>query len=147
MNKYIHYIKNLSWKNNEKTQEEAITFLSNVDDWDCKGCIIDTPKDIWSNLLIVIKNRSDQDKVLLLEDLLFLFQDLNWPGALDSLEIIKSMKKERVKKDLEKALLQAYNENDGMWIANLKLIIEHFQFDEQSFSSFSLNEVLKKEDI
>lgn len=144
MDKYINYIKKLSWKNSKEMQENAIMFLSSVNDWDYMGCIINTSKDIWGNLLIVIKNRNECDKILLLEDLLFLFKDLNWPGAWEAFEIIKNMKKELVKKDLEKALLQAYNEDDGMWITGLKLIIDYFHFDEQSFSSFNLNEVLKK---
>lgn len=144
MDKYINYIKKLSWKNSKEMQENAIMFLSSANDWDYMGCIINTSKDIWGNLLIVIKNRNECDKILLLEDLLFLFKDLNWPGAWEAFEIIKNMKKELVKKDLEKALLQAYNEDDGMWITGLKLIIDYFHFDEQSFSSFNLNEVLKK---
>lgn len=69
--------------------------------------------------------------------------DMNWPGTWDAFEIIKTMKKESIKNDLEKSLLQAYRENHGMWISGLKLIIDYFHFDVQSFSTFNLDEILK----
>lgn len=98
-------------------------------DWDCAQCIIDTEKDVWENLVAVIENKGYDEKKILLNDFLFLLQDLNWPGARRALEIIKSMEKADVQKPLQEALLEALSLNDEMWIFGLKIVADYFGYD------------------
>lgn len=126
MEKYLDVLRMLSWKESLETQNNAIEYLSGVEDWDFRNCIINTPKDVWENILKVIKKNKSIDMHLILQDLLFLFKDLTWPGALDAFDIIKKMGKEEIYLDLTKALAKANSEKDEMWIDNLKLLLTHF---------------------
>lgn len=125
MEKYLDVLRMLSWKESPETQNSAIEYLSGVEDWDFRNCIINTPKDVWENILKVIKNNKSIDMHLILQDLLFLLKDLTWPGALDAFDIIKKMGKEEIYLDLTKALAKANSEKDEMWIDNLKLLLIH----------------------
>ncbi len=125
MEKYLDVLRMLSWKESPEIQNNAIEYLSGVEDWDFRNCIINTPKDVWENILKVIKNNKSIDMHLILQDLLFLLKDLTWPGALDAFDIIKKMGKEEIYLDLTKALAKANREKDEMWIDNLKLLLIH----------------------
>lgn len=95
MEKYLDVLRMLSWKESPEIQNNAIEYLSGVEDWDFRNCIINTPKDVWENILKVIKNNKSIDMHLILQDLLFLLKDLTWPGALDAFDIIKKWEKRR----------------------------------------------------
>lgn len=142
MCKYTKYIELLSWNTPKILQEEAINFLINVEDWEISGCIKNTQKDVWDNILLIISKRSLSDRINCIPDLLFLLKDLNWPGALKALEILKSMKAADVIKNLEQALKQAYDEKDGIWISNLKELVKYYNFSSKTFTNISLNEIL-----
>lgn len=142
MCKYTKYIELLSWNTPKALQEEAINFLINAEDCDMRGCIKNTQKDVWNNIVLIISKRSVSDRINCLPDLLFLLKDLNWPGALKALEILKSMKATDVINNLEQSLKQAYDEKDGIWISNLKELVNHYNFSSNTFSSISLNEIL-----
>ena len=128
MKKYLNCLNLLSWNESLEVQNKAIEYLSEVRDWDFKGCITKTQKDVWGNMVKVIMKNKNIDKRTILQDLIFLLKDLTWPGALEALNIIKEMKKEEVISDLKKALVEATNEKDEMWIDNLKLLLTHFNF-------------------
>ncbi|MCR5614478.1 hypothetical protein [Treponema sp.] len=142
MNDYKNYIEQLSWKNSEKEQSEAIEILSKSEDWDFTNCIRNSSKDIWENLVVVINRRSYQDKVKLADDLIYLLMDLNWPGALQGLEILKSLKKEVIQAPLEDTLYSAYVDRDGNWISNLFELIKYFKFSDSDFTKVKLADVV-----
>lgn len=146
MNCYKEYISKLSWHKPEEYQTEAIDFLSKAPDWDFSNCIRKSSKDIWENLVKVIKNRSYNDKVKLSEELLFLLLDLNWPGALQGLEILKTLHREDIRVPLENALKSAYQKNDGNWIAYLYELIVYFKFVDSDFKEINLCKVISIKD-
>ena len=142
MNDYRKYLNQLSWHKTEKEQKEAIDFLSKSEDWDFFNCIRKSSKDIWENLVVVINRRSYQDKVKLADDLLYLLMDLNWPGALQGLEILKSLKKEEIQAPLEDTLYSAYVDMDGCWISNLLELTKYFKFSDSDFTKIKLADVV-----
>ena len=78
-----------------------------------------------------------------LQGLLFLFKDLSWPGASMAFDIIKQIPKDKVLIDLEIALSDAFEENDGIWVANLKQVISYFRFTKKDFKKINLSKVLQ----
>ena len=144
MSRHLEDIGNLSWSRDPETQKNAAMNLLAADDWDCENCIIGTEKDVWENLVAVIEKTGRGTKKTLCRDLLFLLQDLNWPGALRAREIVKGMSKDDVLRPLQEALLQAYATNDGIWISNLKSLVDYFGYGGESFQDMNLAAILEK---
>lgn len=144
MEKYTEYINQLSWIMPKTEQDKAVSFLSTVNDWDYKDCIICSQKDVWENLVKVISKRKKEEVKSLLPDLLYMLKDLNWPGALNAMNIIKTFSQEEILPDIEQSLKTADSENDGIWIANLKNLVDYFVLTPDLFSSIDLKQVLLK---
>ena len=58
-------------------------------------------------------------------------------------DIIKQIPKDKVLIDLEIALSDAFEENDGIWVANLKQVISYFRFTKKDFKKINLSKVLQ----
>lgn len=69
---------------------------------------------------------------------------MNWPGALRAREIVRGMSKDDVLRPLQEALLQAYASNDGIWISNLKSLVDYFGYGGESFQDMNLAAILEK---
>lgn len=143
MNKYIDYINKLNWKNPSIVQKDAIEFLLNAEDWDCTGCIINSPKETWENLIDIVEKLEDNYKIMMIDDFLDLLKDLNWPGSKKAFNFLVEMPKSKILNNLEICLKKAYSEQDTIWIANLKSLIEESRFESQDFNNINLQEILK----
>ncbi|MDO5019676.1 MAG: hypothetical protein Q4E29_04325 [Lachnospiraceae bacterium] len=51
-----------------------------------------------------------------------LLQDSNWPTFSKTLELFEKMDKKVIEPYLNKYMAQAYDEDDEMWISNMKLL-------------------------
>ena len=93
--------------------------------------------------MYVLSKKKNMIKEQALQGLLFLFKDLSWPGASMAFDIIKQIPKDKVLIDLEIALSDAFEENDGIWVANLKQVISYFRFTKKDFKKINLSKVLQ----
>ncbi|HBB15148.1 MAG TPA: hypothetical protein DCZ76_12875 [Treponema sp.] len=143
---YEEYISKLSWHRTESEQKEAIRFLTQAPDWDFSNCIRKSSKDIWENLVAVIKKRSYEEKVQLAGELLYLLMDLNWPGALQALGILKGIRKEDILPPLESALKSACLEKDGNWLSYLYELVVHFELSDSDFKEITLGKIIALKD-
>lgn len=142
MEKYIEYVGRLSWNRPKSEQAEAVLFLSSAKDWDYTDCIVNSQKDIWEKLVHVISHRTKDEIKSLLSNLLYLLKDLNWPGAIEAMNLIKGFSKDEILKEIEQSLLTAYSENDGIWIANMKAVIEYYKLKPDMFNCIDLQKIL-----
>ena len=139
----MNNLNNLSWNRPRTEQEKTMDFLIANDNWDIQHCIQNASKDIWENLVYVLSKKENMIKEQALQGLLFLFKDLSWPGASMAFDIIKQIPKDKVLIDLEIALSDAFEENDGIWAANLKQVISYFKFTKNDFKKINLSKVLQ----
>lgn len=142
MNNYSDYFKLLNWHKTVEEQKIAIDYLTQCNDWNFKGCIINTSKDFWENVIKIISNKNRDNQVQMIYEMMYLLKDLNWPGALEALKILKTFNKYEITNDLEKSLSEAYRIKDTVWIANLKLLIEYYKFNDTDFKCINLTEIL-----
>ena len=123
MNTYTELVAQLSWHNTSAVQAAAINALSQKNDWDYSGAIINSEKGCWVNLFKVFDIMGADDS-LLINDYLLLLQDLNWPGALTAYDKLKKMKKEIIAPGLASALAKAALEQDEAWEHNLRSLAD-----------------------
>ena len=64
--------------------------------------------------------------------MLLLLMDLNWPGAMPALEIMKKLDIENIKPYIADTLRRADKENDTIWIAWIRKLIE----EKNAFKDF-----------
>ena len=139
----MNNLNNLSWNRPRTEQEKTMECLIANDKWDMQHCIQNASKDSWENLVDVLSKKENMIKEQALQGLLFLFKDLSWPGAGMAFDIIKQIPKNKVLIDLEIALSDAFEENDGIWAANLKQVISYFKFTKNDFKKINLSKVLQ----
>lgn len=143
MDKYTEYINKLNWKNPSNVQKNAIDFLINAEDWDCTGCIMNSPKETWENLINIVDKLGDSYKIKMIDDFLYLLKDLNWPGAKNAFNFLVKMQKQQILNNLELCLKKAYSEQDTIWIANIKSLTEECGLKSQDFNNINLQEIFK----
>jgi hypothetical protein len=136
--------KYIDWKNSVEQQLNDTERLLNCSKIDIANLIPGKGKMTWPNVVEAIKRIGYPKNTTAIPGLLYLLQDINWPGALEGLELLSEMKKTDIQKPLEQALHQAFTETDDMWIAGLKMVVEKFQFEDTDFTGIDLKEVLSK---
>ncbi|RUT39338.1 DUF5071 domain-containing protein [Paenibacillus anaericanus] len=86
--------------------------------------ITKSSKDQWHNAVKIIGKLDYSDQVQMVPQMLFLLQDVNWPGAVEATKIMESITPEELKPHIIRALVEANEENDTIWIAWIKEFIE-----------------------
>ena len=64
-----------------------------------------------------------------------LFQDLNWPGALEAIDYFRTIDKHVVEKYIEVAIAQAKATNDEDWLYFLSMVCEELHIEGQDFKA------------
>ena len=82
-------------------------------------------KFCWLNYLNILEKLPEEDRIRGLPILFELLQDSNWPTFSKTLELIKKMDKKVIEPYLNKYLVQAYDEDDEMWISNIRLLVKN----------------------
>ena len=137
-------IEDLSWDKDKESQEEAVKYFSNDESFDFNTLIKDAPKKLMANLVEIIANKELDEQYKSIDGLLYLLQDLSWPGSEKALSLLKSFPKEILLPHLEKTLQEAYKEDDDNWLGNLKMLIKYHSFTKNDFKSIDLAQVLEK---
>lgn len=115
--------------NNPKISDERIEKIAKVISED-KGIDLNEYFDLlkcsskfcWLNYLNILEKLPEEDKIRGLSMLFELLQDSNWPTFSKTLEVFEKMDKNIIEIYLKKYLKQAYDEDDEMWISNIKLL-------------------------
>lgn len=115
--------------NNPKISDERIEKIAKVISED-KGIDLNEYFDLlkcsskfcWLNYLNILEKLPEEDKIRGLPMLFELLQDSNWPTFSKTLEVFEKMDKNIIEIYLKKYLKQAYDEDDEMWISNIKLL-------------------------
>lgn len=141
------YVEMLDWKNSQEEQSKAIHILSQIDEMDL-GIILDkSKKSTWENAVKVIKQIGFPKNKSLLSELLWLLQDVNWPGAIEAIEILTSIDKKAVAPLIEQAIHSADLNEDFMWLGGLSLLVSKAGYSAEDFDDCSVFEILKKADF
>ena len=140
----MNKLQDLSWNQDKKLQEEAIKYFSKDESFDFNSVIKDAPKELMSNLVDIIAAKKSDEQYKSIDGLLYLLQDLSWPGSGKALSLLKTFSKEMLLPHLENALKEASKENDDCWLGNLKILIKYHSFVKDDFKSIDLMQVLAK---
>lgn len=143
----VKYVHELDWSYPVETQNEAIDILSRIDGEYLCFVFDKNQKATWENAVKVIRKIGFPKNRPLLSDLVWLLQDINWPGALDAIEILSSIEKTIIIPIIEKALLTANSNGDSMWIAGISLLVKKGEYKSIDFSDEKIYEILKKVDF
>ncbi len=143
----IKYVHELDWSYPTEIQSRAVNFLSKVDEEYIVLIFDKKLKSTWENAVKVIRRIGFPKNKPVLSGLVWLLQDVNWPGAMESMEILSSIEKTAVIPIIEEALLKADAEHDTMWIGGINLLVEKAGYVSADFRDGSILEILKKADF
>lgn len=136
--------QDLSWKQDKRLQDEAIKYFSSDENFDFNNFIKDAPKEQMANLVEIIANKKFEKQYKSIDGLLYLLQDLSWPGSEKAMTLLKTFPKKILLLYLENALKEANKENDDNWLGNLKMLINYHSFTKDDFKNVDLEQVLEK---
>lgn len=140
-------IRGLSWKEKKEKQEHAIKFLSAIDEKYYDLIFDKAQKETWENAVIVIEKIGSPKNKKFFPVLIWLLQDINWPGAIRALDILTQSDKTVVGPMLENAIMQAYELNDTMWLGGLNMLANKANYCMNDFSNKKIYELLSNADF
>ena len=140
-------IRELDFKLPMTVQQNAVDCLMKTED-KYLNLLFDTKlKCTWENSVKIIDKIGFPRNEVLLPKLIWLLQDINWPGALMAAEILKSIEKRTLVPLVEKAIIQAYEYEDYMWIGGLKMVVDKKPILKEDFNNPATYELLKYSDF
>ncbi len=139
-------ICNLSWDLPEEVQLSAIERLGEIDDEHTPLLIQNDGKNCWNNAVKVLQNIGYPRNRLAIPRLIWLLQDLNWPGVPAAFEVLKDINKSILVPHIENALQQAFEFEDFMWIGGIQRLVEALNITEDDFQYKEVYALLKLSD-
>ncbi|MDF1510032.1 hypothetical protein PZE06_17990 [Robertmurraya sp. DFI.2.37] len=115
----LYYVYNLNWLLPKEIQEEAIEILSKIDPNKADMILPKYGKECWQNGVRVLEIMGYPSNKKALPRLAALLQDRNWPGALEAIELFRSLGKAITLPYIEKACSEAIEQNDLDWLEHL----------------------------
>jgi len=146
-NDIIKYIHDLDWSRPIEVQNNAINILAKTDEEYISLIFDKNLKSTWENVVKIAKRIGFPKNKVLLPELVWLLQDINWPGAAEAVKILSSIEKATVLPILENSLLMADADGDTMWIAGINLLIKEACYNNTDFRDEKIIEILKKADF
>ena len=134
MNNIKKIMEMINWNNDTETQNKGVKWASQIKNL----TIFIQPmeygsKAVWENCAKILSERSDEELVPYLNDILEWLQDMNWPGALTITERLKHFSGEKLVQPFLYAFNKAkdLNNEDGlMWIDYLSELIDNKGLEE-----------------
>ncbi|GFZ91571.1 hypothetical protein GCM10008018_42300 [Paenibacillus marchantiophytorum] len=123
-NKITELLAALNWHRSQEDQDLAVQELIKYKDEIIHNLISETSKEQWLNVIRIIDKLDISYQINAVPQMLLLLADLNWPGALPAVEIMKRLEIDSIKYYIEDTLRRADKENDTIWIAWIKYLIE-----------------------
>jgi len=134
-NGIISLVNDLDWNLPEEQRKKAAQAIINsvdMDDYDL--LIIAGNKCTWSNSVLLLKEIGYPKNKKALPSLILLLQDLNWPGAVEGIEVLRQADKRAVIPLLEVAIEEGYSSCDYIWLAGIKTFLEFTLISKDDFS-------------
>lgn len=126
----IHYAYELNWHLPEHYQQDAMDWLVKETPRDQLSLIFPKyNKFCWQNAVEVVKRIGYPENESAFPKLVELFQDLNWPGALEAMNYFRTVDKKVVAKYIKDAVVQAKATNDEDWLYFLSLVCEELHIE------------------
>lgn len=121
----IELVKKLDWNLSLEVQKAAFDELMKGELDNVSVIIQPYMKPTWENAVKLIDELGYPKNKEALPQLIWLLSDINWPGALKAIDILKTIDKNVLEPLIIDAIDKAYKEQDTMWIAGInRLIIE-----------------------
>ena len=137
-------LQDLSWDKDKRLQEEAVKYFSNDESLDFNILLKITPKKTMANLVEIITNKRVEEQYKSINGLLYLLQDLSWPGSEQAMSLLKTFPKEILLPHLENTLKEAGKKNDDNWLGNLKMLVKYHSFTKDDFKNIDFIQILEK---
>ncbi len=136
-------IKQLSWDLPQTVQDEAVREICRTISLAEVHLLLDkSQKTTWHNVTLILEKLGVPFIHQAIPDLLWLLQDLNWPGAQNSLALLSLADRAELLPKLEAALVQANDLQDFIWIAGLKQLVNRLNIKEPDFSDANIFHLL-----
>ena len=137
-------LQDLSWDKDKRLQEEAVKYFSNDESLDFNILLKVAPKKTMANLVEIITNKRVEEQYKSINGLLYLLQDLSWPGSEQAMSLLKTFPKEILLPHLENTLKEAGKKNDDNWLGNLKMLVKYHSFTKDDFKNIDFIQILEK---
>lgn len=127
--------KNLSWNAPLDSQKRAINEIASIVNLNPNTLIQPLSKEYWENAARALSMIGYPRIEEAIPGLFNWLQDLNWPGALIVMDLLKSLPKEVIIRHLESAVSEAFSTDDDIWLINLATFLADFKLQEYDFVS------------
>lgn len=134
----------LSLSNPKSMREEALNKLVRISDEEIPLLIQDTGKAYWYRAVTIINEIGSPRNHVAIPRLIWLLQDLNWPGAQMAFEILEKIDKTAIIPYIESALIEANSEEDYEWIAGIKELITSKNISKVDFMQKQVCQILSQ---
>lgn len=125
--------QSLDWKHSKEEQDSAINNLSKVNEKYFYLIFDKTLKETWENAVLVIDKIGMPQNEFFIPTLLWLLQDVNWPGAVRAIDILLKQDKNILIPQLEEKIKEAYQNEDYMWLGGLKMLVKKCEYKSSDF--------------
>ena len=140
-----HYAYELHWYLPEEIQQEAIDWLVEFTPRDQLALVFPPGgKKYWQNSVKVVEKIGYPDNVAAFPRMVELFQDINWPGAEESVQYFKTLPKAIVVPFIEAGGRQAMVEQDDQWLWFLYAVCERLQIERVDFSDGAVFDAMEE---
>jgi hypothetical protein len=131
----IYYVYKLNWHLPKTDQEDAISVLSDLSPEQVDLLIPKYGKECYENAVSILQKMGYPRIKKALPRLVWLLNDINWPGALKAIEIFKSIDKEIIVPYIEDGCVTAIKENDPTWLEFIKYACDDIGISKEDFTN------------
>lgn len=123
-------------------RKEALSKLVRINDEEIPILIQDTGKSYWQEAVTVINEIGCPRNYIAIPRLIWLLQDLNWPGTQGALKLMERIDKSVLIPYIEEALKEASCDEDYEWIAGIKELVTRKALTEIDFTNKRVYQIL-----
>ena len=132
----ISLVCKLHWDMSEDVQNCAIeTIKETVSEDDYDLLILSGYIFTWPNVVKILKEAGYPKNIKALPSLILLLQDINWPGAVEGMSVMRGADRKVLVPMLEIAIEEAHSTNDEDWMSCIKRFLDFAEIDKSDFGN------------
>lgn len=140
-------IENLSTKSGNDAAEQSIERLVSIEDEFIDLLIHPgNDKSLWENAAIVLSRIGYPRIKHVIPHLLRCLQDVNWPGTKTIVNLLSQTDATFLIPHLRTAILEAYRDEDYLWLGGLKMLVKKHQIAIDELGSIEFQRILDRVD-
>jgi len=144
----VKLVHRFNWSLPQEVQDDAVKkFLDLAEEEDYALLPIIGEKRTWENATHAIKSAGYPKNKQALPGLMFLFQDINWPGALESVAILKDIDRRVVMPFIAAAIKDAFDSKDYQWLWGIRCFLNDAQICKSEFEEEDVYDLLAHADL